>query len=446
MCAVWLISPPPTYAQQDAGQRPLPPEPVQQQAADDPAKESGPAPLPPPEKSMDLWSRSKLTGDWGSTRTRLEEAGIRVKVDLMNQVMVNMYGGQETENGHDTAGSYELDFYFDLEKLFSIRGATFWIRGKGTWGGDDSDFDREKVGGFFKTNQDADIEEPIFVDKWHWQQFLFDKKIELRFGRQEPVKDLFDTSKVIGHEDHYFMNRALVRNATIPSNKGLAAYANWAVTDDLYVRAAVFDAQARDRQTNFNTAFHDEDWFRVYLEAGLTPEFDSQNGELWGHYRAGAWYDPTKKRQFLDTSGGARDQRFESGDCGFYFGFDQKIWKENGEPKDDQGLAVAGRWGVASGEVNTIEQFWAAAVQYIGILPDRDRDTIGVGIGQGILSDESRRVDPRADRETVYELYYSIVISPWLTISPDFQYITNTGGDKDDPDTAVAGIRVRMNL
>ncbi len=387
-----------------------------------------------------------MTGDWSGTRTELEDLGVRFKVTLMNQLMVNMHGGRETKNGHDTAGSYEFNLYLDMNKLFDIEGATFWIRAKGTWGGDDSDFDKEKVGGFFKTNQDASSEEPIFVDKWHWQQFLFDKRVELRLGRQEPVKDLFDTSKIIGHEDKYFFNRALVRNAAIPPEKGLGLFGRWFFTDEAYISAAALDGNARSRQTNFNTAFHGPDEFRFFAELGFKPKSQSAKGELWGHYRVGTWYDPTRKKQFIETLGGRRAERHQSGDWGFFFGFDQMIWKENNRPKDTQGIAVAGRYGRANGDVNEIEQFWALAVQYQGPFPSRDEDVLAFGVAQGIFGDGFRNIEPRADRETVYELYYSIKVSPWLTISPDFQFITNTGGNAGDPDTFVAGMRLRMSL
>ncbi len=394
---------------------------------------------------FDLSSKYML-GDWGGARTDLEDLGIKFKITLMNQLMVNTHGGMETKNGHDTAGSYEFNLYLDMKKLLDIDGATFWIRGKGTWGGDDSDFDKEKIGGFFKTNQDVGGEEPIFVDKWHWQQFLFDKKLEIRLGRQEPVKDLFDTSKIIGHEDKYFLNQALVRNATIPSKKGLALFTRWYFTDHAYVSAAALDAHSKDRQTNFNTTFHGPGQFRFFGELGCKPKLPSANGELWGHYRVGTWYDPTRKKQFLDTLGGFRAERFQSGDWGFYLGFDQMIWKENDGPKDKQGIAIAGRYGRANGEVNKIEQFWALAVQYEGLIPTRDEDVLAFGVAQGIFGDEYRRTNARADRETVYELYYSIKVSPWLTISPDFQFITNTGGNAGDPDTFVGGLRFRMSL
>lgn len=394
-------------------------------------------------RPFDLRTTDRVTADWGGVRTKLEEIGIKFRIDVMNQFMVNMHGGLETKNGNDFAGSYEFNVYLDLEKMKLIDGAEFWMRAKGTWGGDNSDFDKEKIGGLFKTNQDASSEEPIFVDKWHYKQMLAKDRVELRIGRMEPVKDLFDTSKIIGHEDKYFMNQALVRNATIPADKGLAAYLNVKLGETFYVRGAVFDAQAEDRQTNFNTAFHDEDLFRVYMELGATPKFKTEKGKLWGHYRAGTWFDPSTKERFFDTLGGALADRFDSNDWGFYVGADQMVWKENDEPKDGQGLAIAGRYGYAPGEVNRIEHFWAAAAAYTGPIPQRDKDVLAFGIGQGILSDEYRRVHPRADRETVYELYYAIYVTPWLTITPDVQFIANAGGDKDDDNAFVAGLRVR---
>ena len=93
-----------------------------------------------------------------------------------------------------------------------------------------------------------------------------------------------------------------------------------------------------------------------------------------------------------------------------------------------------------------VEDFWAFAVQYQGLIPERDKDLWGLGVGQGILADEYERVHARVDRETVYEMYYSIEVAPWLWISPDLQYITNAGGDEDDNDAFVAGLRVTMSL
>jgi porin len=387
-----------------------------------------------------------MTGDWGGARTWLRDEGIDIKIKVLNEMMVNMHGGRETKNGHDFGGSYDLDFGLDLEKLLDIPEMYFWMRVKGQWGGDVSDFDAEKVGGLFRTNSDAGEEYSIFVDRWRWQQRLFDKKIELWFGREELVKYYFDVSEVIGNEDNYFLNRALTVNPAIAPAKGLAFYVNWDFTDHAYVRAAVLDAQSEPRQTNFNTAFHDEDWFRFFAEIGCTPEFERESGGFAGHYRIGAWYDGNEKVQFEDTLGGSRERDFEHGDWGGYLGFDQKVWRESAEEKNEQGVTVAFKYGWAPGETNRIEDAWVVGMKWVGLLPDRDKDYWGFGVAQGMVSEESQRVNPLADRETVYELYYSIYVNPWLTVSPDLQYITNTGGDSDDPDTAVAGIRVKMSI
>ena len=88
----------------------------------------------PTRRPFDL-SYKYMTGNWGGVRSELEDEGIKFKITLMNQLMVNMHGGKETKNGHDTAGSYEFNMYFDMDKLLDIPDATFWIRAKGTWGG-----------------------------------------------------------------------------------------------------------------------------------------------------------------------------------------------------------------------------------------------------------------------------------------------------------------------
>ncbi len=68
-------------------------------------------------------------------------------------------------------------------------------------------------------------------------------------------------------------------------------------------------------------------------------------------------------------------------------------------------------------------------------------------MAQSILSSQYRHnVDARADRETVYELYYRIQVTPWCEITPDIQFITHPGGLKDARDALVGGVRVLINL
>ncbi len=397
--------------------------------------------------TYNIWTAKKLTGDWGGARTAMEEQGIEISLRGNTQFMVNMRGGRETKNGNDFGGSYDFKLDLDLERMGVIPGGSIYFQAKGTFGGDDSDFDREKIGALFKTNNDAKTEEPLYVDKWWWQQRLFDGKIVFVLGRIGTDKDFIDVNEVAGHEDKQFLNRALVLNSTIPHKNGLGLFVKYKPCDWFYVSAAAVDPQARDRRTGFDTAFHGDDRIRAFGEIGLMPKFNSANGELSGTYRFGTWYQPYPKQVFRDTLDGALAEKYRSGDMGFYFGFDQLVWKENSDIKDKQGISVFGRYGYAHGDVNRIEHFWSVGGQYVGLIPDRDKDVLGLGMAQSILSDQYRaEVNEKADRETVYELYYACQVTPWCYITPDLQYVTNAGGDKDDPNAFIAGMRFRIEF
>ncbi len=168
------------------------------------------------------------------------------------------------------------------------------------------------------------------------------------------------------------------------------------------------------------------------------------------------WYQPHRKSVSRENFGEVRAPRPRSGDVGFYFNFDQLVWRENGEPSDGadrpswratQGLSVFARYGFAHGDVNRIEHFWSLGSQYVGLIPGRDDDVLAFGMAQAIISDQYHdEVDDRSDRETVYELYYNYRMTPWCVITPDLQFITNPGGTKDDRDAFVAGLRLRVSF
>lgn len=399
------------------------------------------------EPAYDIWTTKELTGNWGGVRTDLKDAGIELQLTSQTQLMSNMKGGLETTNGHDFGGSYDLTLLLDFEKMKWIEGANFFFRAKGTYGGEVNDFDRAKIGGLFRTNGDAAAEEPIYVDKWWWRQRLRDDRIELRLGRLVSVKDLFDENAIAGTEDTQFMNSALFANPTIPHRSGLGVYANVWPVEWLYLRAAAIDNDARPTRTGFDSAFHDDDLFVGYAEVGLAPKWKTSKGALTGHYRFGTWYDPRSKEEFRNTLGGSLATQVDTGDYGFYFGSDQMLWKEKGDPTDDQGLSGFLRYGYAHEDVNRIEHFWSTGAQYRGAIPGRDRDTIGLGVAQAILSDDyQRELRPLADAETVYELYYAYEVARWVVLTPDFQYIVNPGGDSDDRDAFVFGLRLRAQF
>lgn len=399
-------------------------------------------PAPPREtasRPIDrFWTGPRLLGDWGQARTELESVGIGINPTLQQQTQKNFRGGERVHNGHRFTGSYDLKFDIDFERMGLANGLGFAFEAKGTMG---DGITPTKVGSLYEVNADAGGDFPIFVRKWWLRQLLFDDKLELRIGMLETNKDLVDVSLYANHEDKDFMNLLSIRNVTVPHRTGLGLFAKAQPTSWFYVQGAVVDAQSRARRTGFDTAFHEHDWYTALWELGLTPKWETVLGPLPGRYRLGWWYDPRVKTPF--ESRPSLDRR--GGEVGFYLGLDQMVYRESTDPKNTQGLGLFGRLGTADGEVDRINVYWQAGMSYTGLLPTRDRDVLGFSVGQARLSEEyCRAVDPLGDRETVFEWYYSYFLTPWCIISPDFQVVTNPGGDTDDRDAIVGGIRFRL--
>ena len=394
-------------------------------------------------KPFDFWSAKNLTGDWGGVRNILKDDGVTVDLLLNQQFQQNFRGGLKVHDAQQLSGSYDLDISFDFEKLGLWKDAGFFIRaGKGTW---TDGLNPKRVGALMNVNGDAGGNHVISVEKWwYWQKFM-DKKIEVRLGMLFTNKDLFDVSPYANNEDKDFLNRGSIRDLTIPHRAGLGGYVKYQPVDWFYFQMAGVDAQSVARRTGFDTAFHRQALFVGLWEMGVTQKWKSAKGPMPGDIRFGWWYDPISKPLFTDTLKGRRLAGMKASDSGWYLGADQMIWKENDDAKDTQGLGVFTRYGHAHADANKITDYWAVGASYKGLIPTRNDDVTAFEVAQSILSERyGDEVHPFADRETVYEWYYSYFLTPCIIISPDFQVVQNPGGDRIAHDAIVGGVRVRI--
>lgn len=396
-----------------------------------------------------ILTTNRLTGDWGGVRTALEEKGIEFGLFLTSVYQHNTHGGIQTHHGHEITGSSDYTLSLDLEKMGVLKGGTFFVWAQSSWG--DDVVGGERVGSLFGTNGDATGDDSILVrELWYEQKFL-ENKIRVRAGWMEAWTD-FDTNAYANDETLQFLNPALINTWTIAApadgiGVGLGAQVMIQPTDWFYAGAAAIDADADQRRTGVHSAFHDQAHFFGIWEFGFTPTWETRLGKLPGGYRFGLWYNPNDRPKFFnDLDGRRRTIPMKNGDTGFYFNMDQLLFKEKPEDDEDaQGLGMFFRYGYAHDDVNEIEHVWSIGCQYQGLLPTRDKDVLGFGFAQGILSRRLVGLEG-GDRESVYELYYNIEVLPWLQVSPDFQLITNPGGSKHTRDAFVAGVRVQANF
>ncbi|MBI4717168.1 MAG: carbohydrate porin [Planctomycetes bacterium] len=416
-----------------------PPQPAAEPAKSVPATPVEPPPAPPPERKPDrplsLSSRT-LTGEWGGVRSRLADQGVTFSLFFNSQFQAVVHGGRGTGGGRHAA-SLDMFITADLEKLELVPQADVLLHLQ-------SNFSRglnPQTGALLEVNDDADGDKKTHVAQLWYRQHFLKRKLSLTLGFLD-YQTLVDRNAFANSEDKQFWHQALDNNPLVPLNIGLGAVLAWQPASWYTLQAGIGDAQSVLYKPGFSTAFHDEDWFFAYAEQAIALKIPSKRGPLAGTYRLGMIYDPRPKARF------PRDRLTpptDNSDYGLFISLDQVLWRES--PRDDQGLGAFARFGYRTPEANRLARFWSAGVQYKGLIPGRDADTLAFGFAQTDLSPMLRdQALPLADRELVYELYYAWQVTPWVVISPDVQYIANTGGTDDGNDTIVTGVRMRVSF
>ncbi len=395
------------------------------------------------ETPFDVLHNERLTGDWWGARRWLEDHGVTIDLGLTTIYQHNAKGGLRTFNAHRVSGSYDLEMTLDTAALGLFKGGTVYAYAVGGWDWGVSEY----VGDLMGVNYDVEGPQEIYLlELWYEQAFL-DDKLRVRLGKFHFWDD-FDTNLYANDLTSQFLNSGLNNTANLPwpdAGHGIQFVATpW---DWLYLAAGVADAESNVVETGFRTAYHGPcDLFSMY-EFGLTPTWDTPWGKLPGNYRFGMWYDPQPKEKFFNSRNDRiRHAPLKRDDTGFYLSFDQAVWRENREVEgDEQGVGWFFRYGYAHGDVNTIEHSWSTGAQYLGLIPTRDEDVLGFGVAQSVLSKDLRLTKADPHRETALELYYNIKLLPWLTLSPDFQWILRPGGETGR-DAFVAGVRLQATF
>ena len=377
-----------------------------------------------------------------------ENRGIDFDASTTQVYQNNVKGGLSTHNqkGRYT-GRYDLEFTFDGQKLLNLENSMFYMHARGSWkheGGTDP----LSVGSYFGVNTNAYGNRSFDIVELWYQQSFNDNEFILRIGKIDltggfeckgcPVS--FDCSSYANDETTQFMNGALVNNPTIPfPDEGLGVIGFYHPVEWWYISAGIADAQADVRETGFRTTFHNEDYFFGIAETGIITELDSAKGPMKGAYRLGMWYDPQPKTNTDDEDD---TEKLYRDDNGYYLSFDQMLFKENSE--DGQGFGTFFRYGYASSKTNDLTNFVSAGVQYKGLFSGRDDDVLGFGFAKGFFSESSSQTYTE-DSETVYEVYYNVLVMPNVNVTPSMQYVTHPGGT-DTSNATILAVRVQLSL
>ncbi len=431
-----------------------------------PLREAGPQPAeeesPATEESGRSWSEWEYAaGDWAGGRTWLEDHGLTFEISYTADFFYNLSGGVNTSDAEQYRGLLGVGLSLDTGKMGLWEGGTAFVSMFENHG---TDITERHVGDLQAVNN-ADAPNRTRLYEFWYEQALFDGALRIKLGKMDANAD-FAAPDYAGE----FIHSSSGFSPTIPLPTwpdpalGFAVFAE--PVDWFYLRAGVYDALASGTRGGFDTAFHSPDESFMICELGFRPKLSLLGQEgLPGTYRVGGFYHSGEWDVYRDDLGGRLPGRAHRGNSGLYVVFDQLLYREPPAVKataellasvpamfssdllededDQQGLGAFFQFSWVPSDYNEITHHYGGGVQYVGLIPERDNDVVGIAVHHITLAGMVQSLEERYS-ETSIEMFYMYQLTDFMSIKPDLQYIVNPGGDGRD--AIVAGVRLEMSF
>jgi porin len=398
------------------------------------------------EPEPDLWNRPTLTGNWNGTREVIAESGVSFSLGYKADNISNLSGGMERKGSY--LHNIDLVIGGDGEKLLNWKGGSFLIHAMSNNGAGFSKF----VGdGQIASNIDAPKMTKLY-QAWAQQSLmggrlsflagLYDLNSE--FYVTKPSVLFMNSSFVVGKE----LSQTGLNGPSIFPNPSVAFRAKMQPSNAVSFQIAAFDAvpgSPNDPTSPSFTMGSDEGAF-VIGEAAFSWKGIEEESIGAGKYTFGLWtYTSAFEEVHANTVSGAAVR--STANSGFYFLAEQSLYAET----EDQGLSLFTRLGFANGRINQYGSNLSLGLVYVGAFPERDADKIGFAGTFANNSSEYKNATlltgaSVASAELTLELTYRALVTPWLAVQPDFQYIINPGTDPSLESASVFGTRFEIGF
>jgi porin len=113
----------------------------------------------------------------------------------------------------------------------------------------------------------------------------------------------------------------------------------------------------------------------------------------------------------------------------------------------DKGLGVFAYIGLAPRNSSVINFYIDGGLNYKGLIPTRDNDVLGVGVAYGHLHNnpQGNNRSSNPGYEMVFEATYQMMLTPWLSLQPDVQYVIQASST-DIPSALILGAHTTISF
>jgi porin len=415
------------------------------------------------------WLAPKWLNEW---HDGLAAKGLNFGATYVGDFIGNVSGG--TSRGFIHLGRFDLSVDADLEKLVGWTGGRFFANTYEIYG---RGLTRNYIHSLAAISETEALPDARLYNAYFEQSFYHDA-LNIRVGQQAADVEFFDSQT-----DDLFINSTFGWPAIMASNlpaggpsppiavPGIRVKA--ALSDRITVFGAVFngnparpgdgDPQLRD---NHGLAFriNDPPWFIGQVRFDY--DIDIGGRPLAGNFTPGGWYhtgqfdDQRFTAQGLsiaDPSGTGLAAKLR-GNFGIFATIEQTLYRppsvtEKGVSNSLPGVTVFGRIAYSPPDRNLIDLYLDGGIGFVGLVPGRPLDRIGMGIAYMQISGADRNLDrdtqffsglpsPVRSSESVLELIYEAHIKPGWLLAPYFQYVFRPSGGIQNPNDPSGILRI----
>jgi porin len=363
-------------------------------------------------------------------RPALAEHGVALDVVFTHDLVGNVSGGLKRTVRF--LGNADISLTGETEKMGLWKSGKIFLYGLGNYGGNPTKI----VGDTQVTSNIEAIDTFKLYEAWYEHEILGGSLTVLaglhdynsEFYSLEYAGTLLNSSFGIG------VDTAQV-GPSIFSTTSLAVRVRYHPVENVYVLGAAYDGVPGDPNDPRGTQIRwdaDEGFFWA-SEVGML------SGEDERYFKAaiGGWIHTATAE---DPAGNIHDENY-----GAYLIGEYLLAPE--ADAADQGLGMFLQVGRPRSSRNQIDWFIGTGLTYTGFFDARPEDTTSFGVAWARNGDDFLNANPELDRsETAIEFTYRAVLTPWLTVQPDLQYIVNPGTDPAVQDAWVVGLRTEVAL
>ncbi len=405
-----------------------------------------------------------IFGDWNGLRSQLKDDGVDFQANYTMESASNLAGGYRTATTARYGDQWAFGTTLDLEKLLNWNDTQFQTTITGRDGQDLTSYINDpRTGGLSSVQEVYGRGQTWRLTQLSVNKGFFDHRLEVKAGRVTVGED-FDSFQ------SKFQNLAFGSGQA--GNWRGDRWFNWPVsqwggrvkyhfTPELFLQVGFYSQTANNynKGNGFRMDTSPTLGNMVPVELGWQPLLGAE--KLPGNYRAGVYYSSVKGDKYASY----QDDSYH-GDARAYGGYlllQQQLTAMDGD--NTRGLGINAQAVFNDKKTSKTDNYQSIAFTWKGPLAQRPQDEIGIGVGRIHVNSNYGKMQRERNEENAvinynnatylpvqhgseynYEVYYNALLTNWLALRPNLQYVASLGAVSEVKNAFVGGLSANINF